>query len=817
MDIRHVQEEISQEQGQSACQSCSGKHRVPPKVLSWQAQEETTVSTGYGKQSLECRIRDAAYDAEDILESQLSDKILSSRKGGSFIFSPPDLEKVIGELDSAVEEMMMTIMNNSQTADSSSPAVSSSKQDPNPKNIIVGVGEYLIQLKDRLTGQPSNALQVIPIVGMGGIGKTTLAQNLYDDPSVISHFDTRAWVTISQDYNKQKLQYVLLSLLSCVIGKPKDEMLGFSFASSFQRFFPDENNGSRIIVTTRESSVADYTGSGSSHHQMNLLKDDESWNLLHQKVFAPEDTCTPQLEKVGKKIAKDCRGLPLSIHVIGGILSQAKTSQDFWERVSDNTHQFISSRGIRETNFRQSLEEAAKMHLKALVDRNLIFVHQQKTNGNVKSYSIHDLLRDLYVRKAHEEKFLFVDRWADNDPGRSTSCWRRVCYHGPFSTEDAYILTEQIRLARSFLLFDRTGWSVASPVVSNLRLLRVLDILRITFHQFPEETLQLVNLRKKLSGLLNFLMESSEGGADQASGWMQVKKKHRSNSKFSLHGWVEGLSGKQSASNTKNRISLTQKLDNNINETQSLNSSKDRAIHDVSNAANSLSISTEDESVDHYLDKCVVSQNSGDLDSSHTAANTRDRRDKLVINQENSNKDDVLPKIKWGDLDEGTLIHYDLSCDVPLDPKENKFVGAAVDEDKVLANSHCFSPRTTSVEETTKDVNEVSSEDVKEQITCEKRSSQSATISGSDVEHDQPKQENEDTYDPSGENAACIANEEVPVTKSANPLIEYRSDVSVLPLSAISSMRTSILCSDTVLQENSKAGTSGEFVLVASI
>ncbi|KAL0357369.1 UNVERIFIED_CONTAM: putative late blight resistance proteinR1B-8 [Sesamum calycinum] len=485
-------------------------------------------------------------------------------------FLPPDLEKVIEELDSAKEEMMMTIMNSSQTADSSSPAVSSSRQDPNPKNIIVGVGEDLIQLKDRLTGQPSNALQVIPIVGMGGIGKTTLAQNLYDDPFVISHFDTRAWVTISQDYNKQKLQHVLLSLLSCVIGKPKDEMLGMSNDQlalrlhqalkgrryliilddmwdvkpwdDTSRFFPDENNGSRIIVTTRESSVADYTGSGSSHHQMNLLKDDESWNLLHQKVFAPEDTCSPELEKVGKKIAKDCRGLPLSIHVIGGILSQAKTSQDFWEQVSDNVSSTVADKGESFSNILslsynhlpnhlkpcflymgtfpedyeihssrlinllvaegfvrpisdKSLEEAAKMHLKALVDRNLISVHQQKTNGNVKSYSIHDLLRDLCVRKAHEEKFLFVDRWADNDLGRSTSCWRRVCYHGPFSTEDAYILTEQIRLARSFLLFDRTGWSVASPVVSNLRLLRVLDILRITFHQFPEEILQLVNLR----------------------------------------------------------------------------------------------------------------------------------------------------------------------------------------------------------------------------------------------------------------------------------------------------------------------------------
>ncbi|KAL0392866.1 UNVERIFIED_CONTAM: putative late blight resistance proteinR1B-17 [Sesamum radiatum] len=377
---------------------------------------------------------------------------------------------------------MMTIMNSSQTTDSSSPAVSS-RQDPNPKNIMVGVGEDFIRLKGWLVGQPSKAFQVIPIVGMGGIGKTTLARNLYDDPSVISRFDTRAWATISQDYNNRKLQDVLLSLLGCVIGKPKVEMLGMSDDQlalrlhqaligrrylivlddvwdvkpwdDTRRFFPDDNNGSRIIVTTRESSVAYYTGSHSSYHQMNLLKDDESWNLLHQKVFALEDTCSPELEKIGKKIAKDCRGLPLAIHVIGGILSQAKTSQDFWEHVSDNVSSAIADKGEQCSNILslsynrlpnhlkpyflymgafpedyeirssklikllvaegfvqpilgKSLEEAAEMHLKALVDRNLIFIRQQGTNGNVKSYSIHDLLRDLCARKACEEKFLFI-------------------------------------------------------------------------------------------------------------------------------------------------------------------------------------------------------------------------------------------------------------------------------------------------------------------------------------------------------------------------------------------------------------------------
>ncbi|KAL0357371.1 UNVERIFIED_CONTAM: putative late blight resistance proteinR1B-17 [Sesamum calycinum] len=414
-------------------------------------ENSSSAVTSCRKQRLESRIRDAVQDAEDVLESKLTEQILSSREGESFIFSPPDLEKVFVELVSAEEEMM----DKSQVADSSSPAVSSS-QDPYPKNIMVGVGEDLIQLKDRLVGQPSKALHVIPIVGMGGIGKTALARNLYDDPSVISHFDACAWATISQDYNMEKLQEILLGLLNCLIGKPEDEMLeetndelalrlhqaliGRRYLiilddmwdvkpwDDIKRYFPDQSNGSRIIVTTRESGVADYTDSEGWHHQMNLLKDDESWNLLSQKVFASEETCPPELEKVGKKIAKDCRGLPLAIHVIGGILSQAKRSQDFWEQVSDNVSLTVADKDEQFSNIlslsynhlpdhlrpcflymgafpedyeirtsrliklwaaegfvtpipNKSLEEAGKMHLKALVDRNLLLSADKRLKG----------------------------------------------------------------------------------------------------------------------------------------------------------------------------------------------------------------------------------------------------------------------------------------------------------------------------------------------------------------------------------------------------------------------------------------------------
>ncbi|KAI3463880.1 hypothetical protein Pfo_020543 [Paulownia fortunei] len=519
--------------------------------------------TGDKIESLESRIRDAAHEAEDVIESHMVDQILSAGEGGSFTISPPGLQKVIGEFDSAEEEIKK-IMDGSHISDSSSPAESSrSDPNPNPNNILVGIREDSIQLKDRLTRQETK-LEIIPIVGMGGIGKTTLARNVYDDPFVVSHFDTRAWITISQDYNVRR---ILLGLLGCVIGKLTDEMLqekndelGVHLYQSLsgrrylivlddvwnikswddtKMYFPDNKNGSRVMVTTREFTVANYAGSNSSHHQMHLLNKAESWNLLHKKVFS-EKTCPPELEKIGKKIAKNCRGLPLAIHVIGGLLSQAKRTQEFWVQVARDVSSVVANKdkqfskilslsyehlpnhlkpcflymgafpedyeirasklirlwvaeGFLEPISDKSLEEAAEMYLKDLVDRNLIFVGQQETNGILKSYGIHDLLRDLCVRKACQEKFTYAKNWQVGNLPEDTLCLRRVSVHSSFHLGAIYGM-ELMTLSRTFLCIG-IPWVLLSRVFFGLRLLRVLDVLGIQFFQFPEEILQLVNLR----------------------------------------------------------------------------------------------------------------------------------------------------------------------------------------------------------------------------------------------------------------------------------------------------------------------------------
>ncbi|KAM3321075.1 hypothetical protein P3S67_008277 [Capsicum chacoense] len=194
--------------------------------------------------------------------------------------------------------------------------------------------------------------KVIPIVRMGGIGKTTLVKEVYNNKSVLHHFDVHAWATVSQQHNRKE---VLLGLLRSMIkvdetietrGEAEladmlqkslkrkrylivlDDIWSCEVWDGVRRCFPTEDNaGSRLLLTTRNDEVACYAGVENLSLRMSFMDQDESWSLFKSAAFSSE-ALPYEFETVGKKIADECHGLPLTIIVLSGLLKSKRTIED---------------------------------------------------------------------------------------------------------------------------------------------------------------------------------------------------------------------------------------------------------------------------------------------------------------------------------------------------------------------------------------------------------------------------------------------------------------------------------------------------------
>lgn len=425
------------------------------------------------------------------------------------------------------------------------------------ENEVVGIQstrDKLIALVEDESPQRS----VISLVGMGGLGKTTLAHQVF--VRVKGRFDYHAWIDVSRTYDPvgplrnllrqfcqsrtdsdqdkpcladidvmgqrtltEKIRDCLQGKSYCVVF---DDVWEPTFWAAVKNALPDQNEKlGRTIITTRHVTVAEFCKESAVVHirELQPLPPDTAWELFCNRAFKSDfqGRCPPNLEKLSREILQRCDGLPLAIVVIAGLLStKEKTVNEWGQFLTSLSSEMESNKRLasiekilslsyndlpyylkscflyfgcfpedysirRRRLIRQwiaegfvnpkkdkTLEVVAEEYLADLINRSMVQVSELDFDGKPKSCKIHDLLREIVLKKMEDSHFSKVLSSSDST---FRGLARRVSVlHISGVDLESSPKSYQVRSLYMFVK-DDIPTSFVGTISKNFKLLKVLD------------------------------------------------------------------------------------------------------------------------------------------------------------------------------------------------------------------------------------------------------------------------------------------------------------------------------------------------------
>ncbi|XP_037416054.1 disease resistance protein RGA5-like [Triticum dicoccoides] len=493
-------------------------------------------------------VREMSYDIEDIIDDFMC-KIGEKSKKSGFVHDTIQRLKTARarhQIAGQIEDIKKLVCETSERRERYKLDVPTSRNVAVDQRVValyasadklVGMegptNELVSWLKDE-----ENKLKVVSIVGFGGLGKTTLANQVYH--KLEGEFQCGAFVSVSQKPNIPKLLQSLLTKLGCrqsfhdaeltvlldhVIENLKnkrylviiDDLWDVSAWNIIKCAFPENNLGSRLIVTTRIKTVAEACFGHHEHIlEMKPLSEENSRKLFFDRIFCPDGACPGQLKDVSIEILKKCGGLPLAIISISSLLaSESSHQKERWKHVQNSLgsvsgtnitleamrhilnlsyknlphhlktcflylgmfpedseihmYKLVSlwiSEGFVSKARGQSREQTAISYFNELVNRSLIQPTWFDTDGSVITCKVHDMLLDLIWYKCAEENFITV---VDNLESVTTQLRkpRRMLFNLDGATLPGFVSMSQVRS------FATCRSSMNIPSLAEFKYLRV--------------------------------------------------------------------------------------------------------------------------------------------------------------------------------------------------------------------------------------------------------------------------------------------------------------------------------------------------------